>query len=401
MFSFMFSFLKKRPMSSLWKREHSPYWFCCYTAADGRRLKKSTKQRDRKRALEICLALERAEDMARKGTLTETRTRELIGEVLERTTGCVLPFHTAEGWLRHWLGGKERSKSKRTHTTYAHVIATFIAHLGVRAQLSITAVNEKDIAGFVDAQLASGKNPNTVRGLREILSIPFNAARRQGLLMHNPVAAVEPPAKAKTQSGEESSRDSFSPQQIEALVNAADKDWRLAILFSYFTGARLRDVANITWDAIDLPRKVVTYWASKTKKNVKVPLHPTLEEALLEVSAPDSGKAFVFPKMAGRAASPLSQQFITIMRRAGVRGEVVHAPKKGGEGRTIESLSFHSLRHSFNSAMANAGISQEVRMKLTGHTSAEMNKGYTHHELEPLCAAINSIPSPGRRKARK
>ena len=27
-------------------------------------------------------------------------------------------------------------------------------------------------------------------------------------------------------------------------------------------------------------------------------------------------------------------------------------------------------------------------MKLTGHMSAEMNKGYTHHELEPLRAAI-------------
>lgn len=373
-------------------RNRSPYWICCYTAADRRQLKKSTKQRDRKKALEICLALERAEDMARKGTLTETRTRELIGEVLERTTGSVLPFHTADGWLRHWLGGKERSKSKRTHTTYSNTIEIFIAHLGARAKLSIAAVGEKDIAGFLDAQLASGKNPNTVRGMREVLSIPFNAARRQGILTHNPVAAVEPPAKATTQSGDESSRRSFSPEQVEALVHAADKDWRLAILFSYFTGARLRDMANITWDAIDLPRKLVNYRASKTKKNVTVPLHPTLEAALLEVSAPDSGKDFVFPKMAGRPASPLSQQFKKIMRWAGVRGEVVHAPKKGGKGRTIESLSFHSLRHSFNSAMANAGIAQEVRMKLTGHTSAEMNTGYTHHELAPLRAAITAIP---------
>jgi integrase len=43
--------------------------------------------------------------------------------------------------------------------------------------------------------------------------------------------------------------------------------------------------------------------------------------------------------------------------------------------------------------MANAGVSQEVRQKLTGHTSAEMNKLYTHHELEPLRAAVAAIPS--------
>jgi hypothetical protein len=51
--------------------------------------------------------------------------------------------------------------------------------------------------------------------------------------------------------------------------------------------------------------------------------------------------------------------------------------------------------------MANAGVSQEVRMRLTGHADADTNKGYTHHELEPLRAAINSIPGPGGRKAAK
>ena len=43
--------------------------------------------------------------------------------------------------------------------------------------------------------------------------------------------------------------------------------------------------------------------------------------------------------------------------------------------------------------MANAGIAQEIRQKLTGHTSAETNKVYTHHELEPLRAAVGAIPS--------
>jgi integrase len=45
--------------------------------------------------------------------------------------------------------------------------------------------------------------------------------------------------------------------------------------------------------------------------------------------------------------------------------------------------------------MANAGVSQEIRQKLTGHASAQMNAIYTHHELEPLRAAISVIPSLG------
>jgi integrase len=76
------------------------------------------------------------------------------------------------------------------------------------------------------------------------------------------------------------------------------------------------------------------------------------------------------------------------MEKAGIEGKRTQT----SGGRTLSSLSFHSLRHSFNSAMANAGVSQEIRQKLTGHSSAEMNKLYTHHELEPLRTAISKLP---------
>jgi integrase len=50
------------------------------------------------------------------------------------------------------------------------------------------------------------------------------------------------------------------------------------------------------------------------------------------------------------------------------------------------------LRHSFNSALVNADVSQEIRQKLTGHASAAMNEVYTHRELEPLRKAIAKLP---------
>jgi integrase len=389
-------------------RGRSPYWICCYTAADGRRLKKSTKQTDRAKALEVCLALERAEGMAAQGTLTETRARELIGEVLERTCGDSLPFYTGEAWLRDWLRGKQVSKSENTHRKYAHTIESFIAHLGARAKLNIAAIRSKDIASFRDAQIVSGKHPNTVHYLVKQLRIPFNAARRQGIITHNPAESVELPGKAKTADGSEATRDVFTLKQIKALMEAAvarehakpvfeaGEQWRGAILLAYFTGARLQDVANITWNAIDLPAKTITYRAKKTSRLITIPIHPALETYLLGLSAPDSGKAFVFPKLAGRdtgGRSGLSMTFSRIMARARVQGEILSQAK--GKGRTVRTLTFHSLRHSFNSALANAGVLQEIRQKLTGHTSAEINTQYTHHELEPLRAAIRLIPSIG------
>ena len=87
------------------------------------------------------------------------------------------------------------------------------------------------------------------------------------------------------------------------------------------------------------------------------------------------------------------------MERAGIDDGV--ARKRDGEmGRNVSRLSFHSLRHSFNSAMANADVPLEIRQKLTGHASQDMNKQYTHLELETVRRAVESISRlPGRTSA--
>jgi integrase len=162
-------------------------------------------------------------------------------------------------------------------------------------------------------------------------------------------------------------------------------------LAGYYTGARLSDLSNLHWNAIDLNNRLITFTASKTKKTVTIPLHTELERHLLK--SPGVGRAFVFPSLAGKGTGGklgLSGQFAAIMARASIEGKIT---RHTAQGRANNSLSFHSLRHSFNSVLANAGVAQEIRQKLTGHASAEMNMRYTHHELQPLRAAIAAMPS--------
>src|SRR6266480_7631964 len=121
---------KEHDMPSLWKREKSPYWVCCYTIASGQRLKKSTKQTDRKRAWEVCLAIERAENHAKNGTLTERAAKKIIGEILERTTGEPLHNYKVRDWLVHWLEMKEQVRASKTTARYRQVIRDFITSLG-------------------------------------------------------------------------------------------------------------------------------------------------------------------------------------------------------------------------------------------------------------------------------
>ena len=61
------------------------------------------------------------------------------------------------------------------------------------------------------------------------------------------------------------------------LVKTAEGDWKGAILLAYYTGARLNDVANTRWNAVDLKRELVTFTASKTQKPLTVRCIPILK----------------------------------------------------------------------------------------------------------------------------
>ncbi len=71
-----------------------------------------------------------------------------------------------------------------------------------------------------------------------------------------------------------------------------------------------------------------------------------------------------------------------------------HVIREGtASGRRVNALTFHSLRHAFASIQAAAGVSEERRMALTGHTERDTHKRYTHHELAALRDAVAVLPS--------
>jgi integrase len=119
-------------------------------------------------------------------------------------------------------------------------------------------------------------------------------------------------------------------------------------------------------------------------------IHPALEDYLLSLPAPKSDDAFLFPTLAERVTSVLSQEFRELMLRTNIEQRVIRERTKSG--RNVNALSFHSLRHSFSSILANAGIAEETRMALTGHTTRAVHQHYTHHDLERLRDAVAVLP---------
>jgi len=379
-----------------------------YTAADGSRRRVSTKKTDPREASQFVSSLLAAEKLAREERLTEARARELIAEIVERTTGERLQFFTVRKWFTDWIAGKEISKADATTIRYRNSVALFLESLGDRADKNIETLRTADIARFFKAERVKGKSLMTCVLNVKVVKMALASAVRLAGLKQNPAAGFEFPSE----SGESVEREVFAPEEVRRLIAKASGDWPGVIRLAFFSGMRIGDCVNLKWKCVDLGRKVIEFIPRKTAGRVKaggkakkiaVPMHPELETALAAMPGADgSPDAFVFPSLAGKTTagrSGLSMSFSRLMDRAGV-DSAVRREKTGKEGRTVRARTFHALRHSFVTALANAGVSLEHRKLLAGHTEESMTEGYTHTEVETLRAAVDRLPGLGSSKGK-
>jgi len=387
-------------MSSIVKDSHnppkSPYWIACYngTGSDGKvqRFKRSTKTTDAKLARRLADEYEQLAKQGGEKRLTESQCRKVIADMYERIVGEPLHFRTARTYLLEWLEGQKTAVELRTYWVYYQRIHEFLEHLGVKADRLLREITPTDVRSWRDKLKAKGLSAPTVNGAIKVLRMPFKGAHDAGYIEINPCTPNQ--VKLLKDEARNVSKDVFTSKQIAALINAApSEDWKGLILCAYFTGLRLRDCSELRWSSVDLDEHVISVTTRKTKKDVTVPIH--LQFALWLVRQTRGiGKAPVFPSLAGKSGSGksgLSMAFKRIMDRAKIKGRILR--EATGEGRSQSSLSFHSLRHSFNAALANAGVGVEMRQELIGHASIEMNRHYTHPNLEVKRKAIAQLPT--------
>ena len=181
-------------MASIHKdpRGKSPFLYCAFMGGDGRRKLRSTKQTDRTKARKICDAWAGAAEKARRGELTASASRKILAELVEISSGETLEHHCVESWLRDWVAGKEGSVAGTTLKKYRQTCTDFVNQLGAgRARALLASISPADIVKFRDRLLSEGRKAETVNAAKSVLSIPFEAARRQGLISFNPVGAVD------------------------------------------------------------------------------------------------------------------------------------------------------------------------------------------------------------------
>jgi integrase len=371
------------------KTGRSPFWYCSYTAPDGRRLKKSTKQTDKAKAWEVCLTEIAVESAIHSGSATEKQLRKMINNALERIGERELSDPSVKEQLDTWIENKRGSVSESTLLAYGHAKELFANFLGPRAERSVRLLKKSDVVEFRQHLRKEGRTASTVNTIvKKYLTGPFESARKEGLIDYNPFVAVDALKAKKVE------KDVFTPGQVARLVKAAkDTDWEGAILIGYGTGARLQDVTNLRWSCVDSDNGILTFQERKGDKRVVVGLHPDVEDWIARQPPTDDPEACLFPTLANRSGAGrngLSKAFERIMERAGVSGKVLR--ERDRKGRSIRSLSFHSFRHGAASNVFNQAALKDITRRVTAHSSRGVVDRYIHEDIEALKAATQLIP---------
>jgi integrase len=399
-------------MSSIHKDRDKPNWFCQFYDPQGFRRNRSSGTTNARVAKTICATIERGSHLAREGKLSNEKALKLIRETcanIEETHGKIvadraetfmkpcfeefiqmaggeLVSYTIRGWLDGWLLSRTDA-SKATIVEYRRILDLFLKHLGARADRPLTTLQPAQVEAFKN-HLGGRVGPSTVNKAVKVLKASLSKAVASRLLEFSPAAHIE------SIQTEESSRRPFTPDELETLMDKASGEWRTMVLLGYYTGFRLRDCANLTWQQIDLKGDTaINVTTQKTGRKQDLSIHAALLTHLNTLKAA-TPLAPLCPGLAGKDAAWLSAQFYKVMVDAGLVAKRDHASKGKGRDakRKASGISFHSLRHNTTSALKSSGASNAVAMDIVGHESEAVSRNYTKIDFSSKREAINKLP---------
>jgi integrase len=312
------------------------------------------------------------------GHLTLQRTEELLHR-LHRLADPSFKEVCVIEWFASWIESQRPHVGSSTIKGYGEDLAIMKAALGATtATKPLRELEPREIEKALIKAKAAGRTGSTVNKAFISFRRACADAEAKGVITSSPAKTVK-----ALPTDDTTMKAPFSQTEVQALLAAATSDeWRGLITLAAHTGLRLGDIVKLS--AKSIRGTEIHVMPTKTKKHttvVKIPLSPPCLAWLAE------RKGAFFPTIGKQSTSNTSMQFSAIMKKAGVPKEIEITAELSA------SRSFHSLRHSFNTWLTEAGVGADIRMKLTGHTTDKHHAVYTHHTDEALARAVATLPS--------
>lgn len=322
-------------------RKRGSVWHIDIVAPNGERIRRSAETEDKRQALELHDKLK--SEAWRQSKLGETPTRiwqdAAVRWLKEQAHKASIDEDRAKlRWLDRYLAGMELKNITR-------------------------AVIDR----ITEAKLAEKCSDATVnRTLALIRGILRKCAREWEWIDKAPTIRLlkEPSRRIRF----------LTQEQAQRLLAELPEHLREMATFTLATGLRRSNVTGLTWQQIDLNRKMA--WVhpdqAKARRAIPVPLNDAAMEVLKRQAGRHASRVFSYE---GRPITQCSTAaWYKALKRAG-----------------IEGLRWHDLRHSWASTHVINGTPLFALQELAGWESEKMVRRYAHLSAEHLAKYVGNV----------
>ena len=246
----------------------------------------------------------------------------------------------------------------------------------------LSTIRGADIAAWRDKRLAGGASPTTVRNDLALISHLFATAIREWGMesLANPVEKIKLPAAGKARDRRldptPDKNGKTEEQRLLAAAEAQAEDWPWLgpiIKIGLATAMRQSEILGLSWENVDLSRKVARLLDTKNGDRRDVPLSTAAVTVLESLLIPDDDGIKRLPRGPVFPVSAVSLD---------------HHWRKAVKAAGSENLRFHDLRHEATSRLFEKGLNPMEAAAITGHKTLAMLKRYTHLRAEDLAAKL-------------
>ena len=270
------------------------------------------------------------------------------------TTGVSSPdLTTLADFVEEYLDmARVNNKLSAVQTKEAALRNHILPMLGTKPLID---VDERQVERLKAKLQARGLKAKTINNHLSVLRSLLETARRHGVIDRVP--------DFRWMKVQEADFDFLTFEESEALIAAADPEWRPMIQLALRTGLRLGELLGLQWGDLQGQRLTVRrsyvrgeISTTKTHKSRTIPLAS-------DVVLPSRDRLFVFGNADG-----------TPLEKGCTKWPLWRACDAAG----VRRISWHVLRHTFASQLAMRGVSLAVVRELMGHTTIKMTLRYAH-----------------------
>ena len=327
---------------ALWKR--AGIYYVKLTSPDGTLLRRSTRTSDRKKA--------------------EEYHDRLKAELWDLAFLKKKPKRTWDEAALRWLKEKAHKKSLRDDVTR---IRWFTRHLRGR---TLDQVSRALIDRLISRGLAK-RSDRTKDMYVALIRAIFRKAMREWEWIE-----TMPAFRTYGQGGKVRVRY-LTRAQAEALLGRLPEHQREVVLFALATGLRQRNILDLTWDRVDVERRIATIGEGDTKNQdaLGVPLN----DIALGVLGRQEGK---------------HRSHVFTYRGQPLRSANTRAWRAALKACGIKDFRWHDLRHTWATWLRQSDVPTWVLQELGGWKSESMVRRYAHMSVKHLQPYADQLTFP-------